>query len=159
MVRRVLWWLGAIVVVLLAVQVFFGVLSWIPKPWLEVAALVAGGPVLLAAAPLVLVSDLRFRGGAVRTEGTVESCEEWADEPSCTLTIRFTALTGETHVFEAEKAPRREPGQRVPVLYRPERPEAARYHRHPLSDVVKAAAMFTIGAVVTYFLWRNHLSH
>lgn len=131
----------------------FDALEAAPDTVLLGAIMGVGGPAMAAIAPVYLVRQMRFRGDASRTTGTVERCEGFSDDTVVTLTVRFRDSGGREHAFSEDNAPRRSVGQEVSVLYDPKRPEKARLHRSPALDVLVAAAMFLIGAVLAYAYW------
>jgi hypothetical protein len=142
----------------LVVTLAFHALSIVPGEWLKPAVLVAGGPMLIIAAPLALAASIRFRGRATGTEGVVEKCEEASlSEPGYELTIRFTALDGGEHVFTGETTRRRPVGHRIRIMYDPRRPEDARIAGPPGVDVIGSVLMLAMGVAFTYLLWRDHL--
>jgi hypothetical protein len=128
----------------------------IPDSWLRTLAMGVGGPALVVAGPVYLVARLRFRGRAVRSVGTVESCvDNGPGEPSWTLTVRYAALDGRERTFTDDHAPRRPVGGEVAIMYDPDDPAQARLHRHAVTDLVTAVAMVVIGGVLAYFHWRG----
>ncbi|GAA3944263.1 hypothetical protein GCM10023085_27830 [Actinomadura viridis] len=151
--RLVLWSVGGLVV--LAV---FAAFSLVPGPWLKTLVMGVGGPALVLAAPVHLVAQVRFRGRAVRAVGVVERCvDNGPDEPSCTLTVRYTALDGAERLFTDDRAPCRPLGSEVRILYDPAGPSDARLHRSAAAAPVTALVMALVGAVLSYFFWRDHL--
>ncbi|MFF5260642.1 DUF3592 domain-containing protein [Actinomadura viridis] len=152
--RLVLWSAGGLVVI--AVSLPFAL---VPGPWLKTLVMGIGGPVLVLAAPVHLVAQVRFRGRAVRAVGVVERCvDNGPDEPSCTVTVRYTALDGAERVFTDDRAPCRPLGAEVRILYDPADPSDARLHRPAAAAPVTALLMALVGAVPAYFFWRDHLS-
>ncbi|XVQ12656.1 DUF3592 domain-containing protein [Spirillospora sp. CA-255316] len=125
-----------------------------PDSWLRTLAMGVGGPALAVAGPVYLVARLRFRGRAVRSVGTVESCvDNGPGEPTWTLTVRYAAPDGRERTLIDDHAPHRPVGREVAIMYDPDDPAQARLHRPAVSDLVTAVAMVVIGAALAYFHW------
>ncbi|WP_019634347.1 DUF3592 domain-containing protein [Actinomadura atramentaria] len=133
----------------------------LPDVWLRNAALTAGGPLLLALIPVVAAGELRFRGRAARTAGTVVACEQdGVDEPRCAVTVEFTAVDGTPHAFTQHRTARRAVGSPVRVRYDPAAPDAdARLDAGPLPVLAEVAVMAVVGTALTaYLFWPEWTS-
>ncbi|GAA2421149.1 hypothetical protein GCM10010191_35670 [Actinomadura vinacea] len=149
--RAVFWAVCALVAAAILVPFFL-----VPDSWLKALAMGVAGPALVVAGPVFLVVQLRFRGRAVRAVGTVEACvDNGPEEPSCTLTVRYTALDGRERTLTDDRAPRRPVGGEVRIMYDPDDPADAKLHRPAASVLFTAAAMVVMGAALAYFYWRG----